>query len=69
MPTYDEYVRFKSYLRKIMSPFIIYAVLNPNWSFINKYQKHFVCSYAFKLVFVDDRFSKSFKSYIGKDAA
>ena len=30
MPTYDEYVRFKSYLRKIMSPFIIDAVLNPN---------------------------------------
>ena len=33
-----------------------------------KYQKHIACSYGYKLVYVDDNFSKSFKTYLGKDA-
>ena len=36
-------------------------------SLTNKYQKHVTCSYGYKLVCVDDKVSKSFKSYLGKD--
>ena len=62
------------------SSFIIYADFasilvpqnngkqNPNESFTNKYQKHVACSYSYKLVCVDDKFSKPFKSYLGKYA-
>ena len=41
---------------------------NPNESYINKYKKHVACSYGYKLVCVDDKFSKPFKSYLGKNA-
>ena len=34
---------------------------------MNKYQKHVACSYGYKLVSVDDKFSKAFTSYLGKD--
>ena len=42
---------------------------NPNESYTNKYQKHVACSYGYKLVCVDDKYSKPFKSHLGKDAA
>ena len=29
--------------------------------YTNKYHKHIACSYGYKLVFVDDKCSKSFK--------
>ena len=35
---------------------------------MNKYQKHTACSSGYKLVCVDDKFSKSFKAYLGKDS-
>ena len=41
---------------------------NLNESYRNKYQKHIACSYGYKLVYVDDKFSKPFKAYLGKDA-
>ena len=42
---------------------------NPNESYTNKYEKHVDHSYGYKLVFVDDKFSKAFQSYLGgKDA-
>ena len=41
---------------------------NPNESYTNKYQKHVACSYGYKLVCVDDKFSKSFKLYLDVDA-
>ena len=34
----------------------------------NKYQKHIPYSYGYKLVCVDDKFSKSFKTYLGENA-
>ena len=34
---------------------------------MNKYQKHIVDSYGYKLVCVDDKFDKPFKTYLGKD--
>ena len=64
---------------KHASPFIIYgdfeSILvaedkgkpNPDEYYTNKYQKHVACSYEYKLVYIDDKFSKSFKSYLGKD--
>ena len=41
---------------------------NPNESYISKYQKHIACSYGYKLVSVDVKFSKPFKSCLGEDA-
>ena len=41
---------------------------NPNKSYTNKYQKHSACSYGYKLVCVDNKFNKLFKSYFGEDA-
>ena len=73
-------VKIRDFERKIKSPFMIYAdsesILvpedngsqNPNESYSNKYQKHVACSYGYKLVCVDDKFSKPFKSYLGEDA-
>ena len=80
MPKNGEYIKFKNYERKITSPFIIYAdfesVLGPENnrkqnsedSYASKYQKQIVCSYGYKLVCVDDKFSKPFKTYLGEVA-
>ena len=79
MPKKGKYVKFKNYERKIKSPFIIYTDFeiflvpedngkqNPEKAYTNKYQKYIACSYGFKVVCVDDKFSKSFKTYLGKD--
>ena len=40
---------------------------NPNESHTNKYQNQVACSYGYKLVCVDDKFSKPFKSYLGEN--
>ena len=42
---------------------------NPNKSYTNKYQKHVPWSYGYELACVNDKFSKPFKPYLGKDAA
>ena len=80
IPKKGESIEFKNFGRKIKSPFMIYAdfenilVLedngkqNPNESYTNKYQIPVGCSYGYKLVCVDDKFIKPFKSYLGKDA-
>ena len=74
-----EYVKFKNYERKIKSPFIIYAHFeiilvpedngrqNPEESYRNKYQKYIACSCGYKLICVDDKFCKPFKTYLGKE--
>ena len=79
MPKNGEYVKFKNFERKIKSSFMIYvdskSILvpedngkqNPNESCTKKYKKHVACSYGYKLVCVDNKFSKPFKSYLGKD--
>ena len=70
-----EFVKFKNYERKLESPFMIYAEFesilvpknngksNLNESNTYKYKKHVACSYGYKLVCVDDKFSKPFKTY------
>ena len=74
------YIKFKNYERKLKSLFIIYVDFesffvpenngnqNPEESYTNKYQKHIACSYGYKLVCVDDKFSQLFKTYSGKDS-
>ena len=76
MPKNGECVKFKNYERKIKSPFIIHADFesalvpevngkqNSKESYTNKYQKHIACSYSYKLVGVDDKFSKPFQTYL-----
>ena len=80
IPKKGENVRFKNYERKIKSQFIVYADFesilvpenngkqNPEESYTSKYQKHIACSYGYKLVFVDDKFNKPFRIYLGEDA-
>ena len=63
-------------LKETKSPFIIYvdfeSILAPedngkqnsNESYTNKYQKHVASSHRY----IDDKFSKVFKSYLSKDA-
>ena len=41
---------------------------NPEESYTKKYQKNIVCRYGCKLAYVDDKFNKPFKTYLGKDA-
>ena len=79
-PKKGEYVKLKNYERKRKSPFMIYADFesivvpedngkqNSNESYTNKYQKHVACSYRYKLVCVDDKLSKPFKSFISENA-
>ena len=38
-----------------------------NELYTNKYQKHVVSSCGYRLVCVDDKFSKTFKSYLGEN--
>ena len=81
MPKKGEYVKFKNFKRKI-DKIIIHNLCvfwrhfflgdngNQNVHKINtkKYQKHVACSYTYKLECVDDKFGKSFKSYLDEDA-
>ena len=80
MPQKSEYIKSKNSGRKIKSLFLIYgdseSILVPEYNgnqnlnefYTNKYQKHVACSYSYKLVCVDGKFSKPFKSYLGEDA-
>ena len=61
-------------------PFIIYGnfeiILVPKYNrkenqsknYTNKYQNDVVCSFGYKIICVDDQFSKPFKSHLGQDA-
>ena len=63
-----------------MSPFIICADFenilvtknngkqNPEEPYTNKYQKHIAWSYGYKLIWVDDKCSIPFKTYLGKNS-
>ena len=70
-----ECVRLKNYENEIKSPCMVCADFesisvtedngkqNPEESCMNKYQKHVGSNYGYRLVCVDDSFSKPFKSY------
>ena len=73
MPKKGEYVKSKNFEKKLKSQFMSHADFdsilvpedqrkqNPNESYTSKYQKHIACSYRYRLVCVDDKFSKHFK--------
>ena len=80
MPKKGEYIKFKNFERKLKSIFMIYAdfesLLVPQGNgkqkltefYTNKYQRHVACSYGYKLLCVDDKFSKPFKLYLREEA-
>ena len=73
-----EFVEFKNFNRQMSVPFKIYAdfecllkscdvgVDNDCFSYTKKYQDHIPCSFTYKLVCVDDKFSKDVVLCIGK---
>ena len=74
------FIEFKNYSRQIHVPFKIYAdferllknvdcgIDNDCFSNTRKYQDHVPCSFAYKLVCIDDKFSKDFLFYRRKNA-
>ena len=76
----SESITFKNYFKQLPVSFKIYAdfecILKKvessskiNGSFAEKYQDHVPCSFAYKLVCVDNKFSKKVVLYTGKNAA
>ena len=75
MPNKGGYVRFKDYERKLKSAFMIYANFendlvpedngkqDPDQSYESKHKKHLACSYGYKFICANDKFTKPFKSY------
>lgn len=49
-------VKFTEYHKHLKAPFVIYA--DPDESCSNKYQEYVACTFGYKIVCVDDRFSK-----------
>ena len=70
-------IGFKNYFKQIPVSFKIYADFECNLrdvecfegSYTKKYQDHISCSFAYKVVYVDDRFTKPFVVYRGENAA
>ena len=70
-------IKFETYLRQLLVPFKIYADFECNFknveiyegSYTKKYHNHIPCSYAYKIVCIDDRFSKLIVVYRGENAA
>ena len=67
-------IEFKNYFKQLPVPFKIYTDFECNLrdveiyegSYTKKYHEHVPCSYAFKVVCIDDRFSKSIVVFRGK---
>ena len=76
----EELISFKKYFRQIPFPFKIYAdfecilknvdngTINNDISYTRKYQDHIPCSFAYKVVCVDNKYSKKIVLYRGKNA-
>ena len=70
-------IEFENYFKQIPVPFKIYADFECNLrgvesyegSYTKKYQDHIPCSFAYKVVCVDDRFTKPIVVYRGENAA
>ena len=75
------FIRFTNYSRQIPFPFKIYAgfecvlkevddigVYNKCFSYTRKYQDHIPCSFAYKVVCVNNKFSKKIMLYRGRNA-
>ena len=70
-------IKFKNYFKQVSLPFKIYADFECNLksvesyegSYSKKYQDHIPCSFAYKLVCVDDEFTKPIVVFRGENAA
>ena len=70
-------IEFKKYFKQIPVPFKIYVDFECNLesvegsesSYTKKYQDHVPCSFAYKVVCIDDRFTKPIVVYRGENAA
>ena len=68
---------FKNYFKQLPVPFKIYADFEYNLknvecyegTYAKKYHEHIPCSYAFKVVCIDDKYNKSIVVYRGVNAA
>ena len=68
---------FENYFKQIPVPFKICADSESNLrgvesnegSYIKKYQDHIPCKFAYKVVCIDDRFTKPIVVYRGENAA
>ena len=73
----EEIIKIEYYFKQIPVPFKIYADFECNFkkiqcnegSYTKKYQDHIPCSFTYKIVCNDDRFSKSSIIYRGENAA
>ena len=70
-------IKFEKYFKQIPVPFKIYADFKCNLkkvkcnegSYTEKYQEHIPCSFAYKIVCIDDKFTKPTIIYRGANAA
>ena len=70
-------IEFKNYSKKIPVPFKIYADFGSNLksidiyegSYSKKYQGHVSCSFPYKVVCIDDKFTKPIVAFRGESAA
>ena len=70
-------IKFEYYFKQIPVPFKIYADFDSNLksvecdevSYTKKFQDHIPCSFAYKVVCIDDRFTKPTIVYRGENAA
>ena len=70
-------IKFENYFKQIPVPFKIYADFECNLksfkcnegSYTEKYQDHIPCSFAYKIVSIDDRFTNPTIIYRGQNAA
>ena len=70
-------IEFENYFKQLQVPFKTYADFECNLrdveiyegSYTKKYHEHVPCGFAYKVVCIDDRFTKSIVVYRGKNAA
>ena len=70
-------IEFRNYFKQLPAPFKIYADFECNLrdveiyegSYTRKYHDHVPCSYAYKIVCIDDKFSKPIIIYRSENAA
>ena len=72
----ERIIEFENYFKQIPVPFKIYADFECNLrsvesyegSYTKKYQDHVSCSFAYKVVCIDDRFTKPIVVFGGENA-
>ena len=70
-------IEFKNYFKQLLVPYKVYADFGYNFknvecyegTYTKKYHEHVPCSYAYKVVCIDDKYGKSILVYRGVNAA